>query len=1169
MLIDQSKLSAKVRKRYKVVGNALRHIVKDDQEDRLIVEIGDTKQPDKFYPQVKICRWGDNEETNEVNASFRRIDNEPKTLTTEGEKIKLVGAKKEVHLYGVAPNEELKEGGYEFEVILKEKPDSNILQFSLVDKDVEYFYQPPLNQEKLPPNGVYATETDVFDKDGGSIAHRPENVVGSYAVYTKTPKHNFVGGKKYRCGKVGHIYRPKIVDNTSNWVWGELNVDVKKGILTVTIPQEFLDTAVYPVRHATGLTFGYTGGGASQGTIWDYDPPSCYIRGGNFALGEAGTATSITAYIKRYDQATKTKCAIYDNSKDLVEKTEEKTDTGGDGWQDIWRTHNLDSPQLLASANFWLLIKAEGSTNVYLRYDSTGSGAYANIGDNYDAVWPNPFSEDDTDTNKYSIYCTYTAVGQQPNSVKANIAEVLSEGPNSPGTVVDDSSVGSVAWSNPDNAKSSDNIYATTPDIDDYTLSHYLKATNFGFSIPNGATINGILVEFEVKEAVGSDFVASNQVRIVKGGSVGTTNKGDWSVEWPTSDTYKSYGSSGDLWGEAWTSDDINSTDFGVVLQISTNDYGGVAYVDHIRITVYYTEAGPTYDNSSKANILRIDEEQNNSSKASIVRTESHENSSKASIAIAKTQNLSVKGNILRTYPKDNFAKAEILTIGQQPNSTKSNILQPNKTYNNSVKQSILVEITKDSFSLAKIEVVGQQPNSAKANIFGPQSHDNSAKAFLYAAISQNNSSKSNIEPAFVNKHYDYRVYDSGTYVTTWSDEVLSEPSFRMVINGGASEVVVRLNRKFDDFGEEVDVKLFNRVEIWCFDRQAPNGVLLYSGYISGYRPVLEEHREFIEVTILPYVVELSKIMYRDGNGTTEIHHNSVDPSIVFKDIINRYVDDGGTIKYYTTTISGSGGISSNTDSIVNTNTTVSYVYNLYTAKEALDKAIELAPEHWFWRVDPDNIIYLKESDLNTADHTLLVGKHITGMETWRRAEDLVNRVYFVGEEDTQTGEQMYRVYSNTGSIDSYGINAEKKVDQRVSVELTADIMANRILNQKKDPEIRTTLTIPDDNGSDSYKGYDIESIKPGQTIRIKNLKQPEKTVSYWDQAIWDVDVWDQTLSYSAADIIQIQSVEYAPDGIRIEASSRLPEIPKRIEDIARNIEGSQSLKIPMTPTEG
>jgi hypothetical protein len=68
---------------------------------------------------------------------------------------------------------------------------------------------------------------------------------------------------------------------------------------------------------------------------------------------------------------------------------------------------------------------------------------------------------------------------------------------------------------------------------------------------------------------------------------------------------------------------------------------------------------------------------------------------------------------------------------------------------------------------------------------------------------------------------------------------------------------------------------------------------------------------------------------------------------------------------------------------------------------------------------------------------------------------------------------------------------------------------------------------------------------------------------------MWDEDVWDQTLSYAAADNIQIQSVEYHPDYVVIEASSRLPDISKRVEDVYRNIEETQTLTTPGTPTAG
>ena len=87
--------------------------------------------------------------------------------------------------------------------------------------------------------------------------------------------------------------------------------------------------------------------------------------------------------------------------------------------------------------------------------------------------------------------------------------------------------------------------------------------------------------------------------------------------------------------------------------------------------------------------------------------------------------------------------------------------------------------------------------------------------------------------------------------------------------------------------------------------------------------------------------------------------------------------------------------------------------------------------------------------------------------------------------------------------------------------------------------------------------------------MRIRNISQGVKTISLWDQMTWDDDVWDQTLSYSASDVIQIMSVEYDPNGVRIEASSRLPEISKRVEDVYRNTELSLTINAPGTPTAG
>ena len=173
---------------------------------------------------------------------------------------------------------------------------------------------------------------------------------------------------------------------------------------------------------------------------------------------------------------------------------------------------------------------------------------------------------------------------------------MVDTGAISPQTMADDSSTGDVAWSNPDNAKVSDNVYATCYDgSGDASTGHYLKATNFGFSIPSGATINGILVEIEKKRTGGTyGAVKDNIVKLVKAdGTLGATDKADTATTWPTTDTYTPYGSSSDLWVDSWDDTKINDIDFGVVLSAKSASSldGWRASVDHIRITVYYTNS--------------------------------------------------------------------------------------------------------------------------------------------------------------------------------------------------------------------------------------------------------------------------------------------------------------------------------------------------------------------------------------------------------------------------------------------------------------------------------------------------------------------------------------------------------------------------------------------------
>jgi hypothetical protein len=181
---------------------------------------------------------------------------------------------------------------------------------------------------------------------------------------------------------------------------------------------------------------------------------------------------------------------------------------------------------------------------------------------------------------------------------------MASQGPNNPGTIVNDASVGTIAWTNPSDAATSNNLYAYGGGGG---TSNYLKCSNFGFSIPSGATIDGITVEIE-KKRTPYCTVTDNVVSLVKNGVISGNNYRS-TDNWNLTDTYSTYGGSTDLWGLSLTSSDINSSTFGVVINCITAVFKGGQrpWIDHVRITVYYTESGGGGPTSASALLLAGD----------------------------------------------------------------------------------------------------------------------------------------------------------------------------------------------------------------------------------------------------------------------------------------------------------------------------------------------------------------------------------------------------------------------------------------------------------------------------------------------------------------------------------------------------------------------------------
>lgn len=197
------------------------------------------------------------------------------------------------------------------------------------------------------------------------------------------------------------------------------------------------------------------------------------------------------------------------------------------------------------------------------------------------------------------------------------LAQCSTTGAHTSSSVANNSSLGSITWSNLSNTVLSDNSYSSAGTLLGVLATantQYLVFKNFNFSVPAGAAICGIEVTREGSASgllVGS-YIRDNSVRIIKNNVISGTDHAV-ATDWAGTDATTTYGSVADDWGLSWTAADINSSDFGVA--ISARMAAGLASlfltanVDRISITVYYNLILPVQLESftAKANQHKVE----------------------------------------------------------------------------------------------------------------------------------------------------------------------------------------------------------------------------------------------------------------------------------------------------------------------------------------------------------------------------------------------------------------------------------------------------------------------------------------------------------------------------------------------------------------------------------
>ena len=125
------------------------------------------------------------------------------------------------------------------------------------------------------------------------------------------------------------------------------------------------------------------------------------------------------------------------------------------------------------------------------------------------------------------------------------------------------------------------------------------------------------------------------------------------------------------------------------------------------------------------------------------------------------------------------------------------------------------------------------------------------------------------------NKYYQVKVYDkSGTYLTTWSD-IISNIEFNNEINSAGGQMKITLARNAGDYGEGSDLDFGYRVKIYVFDKELPEGSLLFQGYISAYTPIYKDDK--VEVIVLSAGAELQDYMLEKGEELNDTNGSNDD----------------------------------------------------------------------------------------------------------------------------------------------------------------------------------------------------------------------------------------------------------------------------------------------------
>lgn len=152
---------------------------------------------------------------------------------------------------------------------------------------------------------------------------------------------------------------------------------------------------------------------------------------------------------------------------------------------------------------------------------------------------------------------------------------------------------------------------------------------------------------------------------------------------------------------------------------------------------------------------------------------------------------------------------------------------------------------------------------------------------------------------------------------------------------------------------------------------------------------------------------------------------------------------------------------------------------------DAINEILGMAPYNWYWHLGADSIMNFHAKP-SSATHKFIVGREVNEIKPHKSMENIKNAVLFWNSIEVDEGDRIFHRYKDATSIGLYDHHYKKIVDSRYQIEASVQTVAESIITSEKDPIVRATLVIVDNNQYE--KGYDIDEIQPGDTCKILNL---------------------------------------------------------------------------------